>query len=814
MITSKNNSQYNEMGSKAHCLPFEQNASKGIWAGDNPLDYPYPLSLAQIILVVLTSTLLYCFLRPLGQTRYVCNLLAGIILGPSLLGYNKAFKDKILFGVKEVPLFETIAHLGVIYSLFLATVKFDVNMVKRMAKKAWKIGLVTFLFPSAITSSTVFTIGRTIPGIKGGKFFLFFVSISLSFTYFPVVLEALDELNLMTSELGQLTMSSAAMNEIVQWTFAAAHLIHAQKTINNGFKTCACLLGMIFFTIFVIRPVIKLIIKVTPQGKEVKESYVIALQLGVLVMSFISDTIGMRSTYGPILLGLVIPNGPPLGSAIVHKTEYVVSEFLLPLFFFRIGFDINVYSVEDWTSFTKLQLLIVVSYVAKIVGGTVIAWCCKIRFKNSILLSLMMSTKGIIELIVYTHWRELKAIDDQCFTQLVLSSLGITMIVTPLVRYLYKPFGASKSILPRFRNIQSMPSNKSEMFRLLCCVHNEESVPNIITLLEASNPTESSPICAYIVHAVELIGCAAPLLLPCHSNDKRNKLCSKNTTTHQIIRAFDKYSKTAGGPVISQPYTMISPYKSMHETLFRLADDKFVPLIIITFHENYQGIVGPSMTAGIRQFNANVQSYSPCTVGILVDKGLSCRMSLPHFSFNVAVFFVGGADDREVLAYAERMSCNPNVGITVFRITLQSTSKEGKEAELQEAKLDEALVNDFRLKNMGNHMLLWREIEVHDGVQLMDAVMNSQGEYDLVMVGRRHSDMTLRDEEMAAFVENAELGVIGDIVASSDFCGGTVNVLVIQESIELGFGAFRSVSRKESESGLSSTGTKPKFDGH
>ncbi|KAM2281214.1 hypothetical protein ACFX1S_041845 [Malus domestica] len=426
----------------------------------------------------------------------------------------------------------------------------------------------------------------------------------------------------------------------------------------------------------------------------------------------------------------------------------------------------------------------------------------------------MMSTKGIIELIVYTHWRELKAIDDQCFTQLVLSSLGITMIVTPLVRYLYKPFGASKSILPRFRNIQSMPSNKSEMFRLLCCVHNEESVPNIITLLEASNPTESSPICAYIVHAVELIGCAAPLLLPCHSNDKRNKLCSKNTTTHQIIRAFDKYSKTAGGPVISQPYTMISPYKSMHETLFRLADDKFVPLIIITFHENYQGIVGPSMTAGIRQFNANVQSYSPCTVGILVDKGLSCRMSLPRFSFNVAVFFVGGADDREVLAYTERMSCNPNVGITVFRITLQSTSKEGKEAELQEAKVDEALVNDFRLKNMGNHMLLWREIEVHDGVQLMDAVMNSQGEYDLVMVGRRHSDMTLRDEEMAAFVENAELGVIGNIVASSDFCGGTVNVLVIQESIELGFGAFRSVSRKESESGLSSTGTKPKFDGH
>lgn len=82
-ITSKNNSQYNEMGSKAHCLPFEQNASKGIWAGDNPLDYPYPLTLAQIILVVLTSRLLYCFLRPLGQTRYVCNLLVCFCFSPT-----------------------------------------------------------------------------------------------------------------------------------------------------------------------------------------------------------------------------------------------------------------------------------------------------------------------------------------------------------------------------------------------------------------------------------------------------------------------------------------------------------------------------------------------------------------------------------------------------------------------------------------------------------------------------------------------------------------------------------------------------------
>ncbi|KAM1505533.1 hypothetical protein TB2_001485 [Malus domestica] len=101
-------------------------------------------------------------------------------------------------------------------------------------------------------------------------------------------------------------------------------------------------------------------------------------------MAFITDALGTKPTTGAIILGLVIPNRPPL------------------------GLNVNVYSIHDWESFSKLQVLIVESYVTKFLGVTLAAMCCKIKFKHSLLLSMIMSIKGLIEPSIYSRWRVLK----------------------------------------------------------------------------------------------------------------------------------------------------------------------------------------------------------------------------------------------------------------------------------------------------------------------------------------------------------------------------------------------------------------------
>ncbi|CAB4271013.1 unnamed protein product [Prunus armeniaca] len=602
----------------------------------------------------------------------------------------------------------------------------------------------------------------------------------------------MDELNLMTSELGQFAMSSAILNDVILWFLIALHLIFTNPDATYRVESFISVFGLILFTIYVIRPIMLSIVKNIPQGQEAKEVHVVAIQLGVLVMAFISDALGTAPYTGVVLLGLAIPGGPPLGAAVVHKTEYLVSQLLMPMFFFYVGYRINLYSIHDWMRFSILQTIIIMSYVSKIVAVVAAAMWCKIGFKNGLRLSMAMSVKGIIEIISYSRWRTVKLIDEQAFTQIVLSMLGMTMIATPLLRFSYSPkirLGASTK-RPRFRSIQSMPSN-FETFRILCCFHNQESIRNLITLLEASYPTQASPICAYVVHAVELMGRAAPLLVP------HNKLKRKNTPTHQMIQAFENYSDNSEGPVTIHAYDMIAPYKSMHDTIIRLAEDKVVPLIILPFHD-HQGMVDLTLIASIRQFNINVQTNSPCTVGILVDRELSSRLRLTSSSSNVAGIFIGGADDREVLAYAARISGNPTVGMTVFRIILRGKLGGGNQEEEIEAKLDQSLVDEFKLGNIGNDCVNWYDIEVDDGAQVMNAIKKLQGDYDLVMVGRRHVEMSLRDEEMAVFMEHPELGVIGDMLSSLDFCDGMVNVLVMQESGGLGCGAFRSDSARVS----------------
>ncbi|XP_021819996.1 cation/H(+) antiporter 15-like [Prunus avium] len=669
-----------------HCMLVHASSSRGIWFGENPFDDPYPLMLAQIILVVLTSRLLYFLLRPLGQTKFVCNLLSGIILGSSVLGGSKSFKDR-LFAAKVIPLFDTMATVGAIYSMFLVALKFDATRFKRMAKDSVKIGL------------------------------------------------AMDELNPMTSELGQFAMSSAILNDVIFWFLIALHLILTKQDATCDIESCISVFGLILFTVYVIRPIMLSIVKNIPQGEEAKEVHVVAIQLGVLVMAFISDVLGTTPYAGVVLLGLAIPGGPPLGAAVVHKTEYLVSQILMPMFFFYVGYRINLYSIRDWVRFSILQTIIIVSYVSKIVAVVAAAMWCKIGFKNSLRLSMVMSVKGIIEIVSYSRCRTIKLIDEQAFTQIVLSMLGMTMIATPLLRF--------------------------------SCIYTT------------------------MVHAVELMGRAAPLLVP------YNKLKHTNTPMHQMIQAFENYSDNSEGPVTIHAYDMIAPYKNMHDTIIRLAHDKVVPLIILPFHD-HQGTVDLTLIASIRQFNINVQTNSPCTVGILVDRDLSSRLRLTSFSFNVAVIFIGGADDREALAYAARISGNPTVGMTVFRIILRGKLEGGNQEEEIEAKLDQSLVDEFKLGNIGNDCVNWYDIEVDDGAQVMSAIKKLQGDYDLIMVGRRHVEMSLRDEEMAVFMEHPELGVIGDMLSSSDFCDGMVNVLVMQESRGLGCGAFRSDSARVS----------------
>lgn len=227
----------------------------------------------------------------------------------------------------------------------------------------------------------------------------------------------------------------------------------------------------------------------------------------------------------------------------------------------------------------------------------------------------------------------------------------------------------------------------------------------------------------------------------------------------------------------------------MHEAVCNLAEDNSVHLLIIPFHQNDQTL-GSHLASTIRNLNTNFLANAKGTLGILVDRYSVLSGSSSKLSFDVGIFFIGGKDDREALALGIRMLERPNTRVTLFRFVLP-TNEDSRfnglvenEDENLESTLDESLIDEFIAKNdisSDSVNVVYHEAVVEDCIQVLKAIRGMEKDYDLVMVGKRHSMGNFVEEEMSNFMDNADqLGILGDMLASNEFCNGKVPVLVMQ----------------------------------
>lgn len=364
-------------------------------------------------------------------------------------------------------------------------------------------------------------------------------------------------------------------------------------------------------------------------------------------------------------------------------------------------------------------------------------------------------------------------LDKESYTSIVLNNLVLTIITTSIIQFLHKPqrLGRSHCDKKSVRALQSITQDVE--LRVLVCIHDESNVHSIISLLEASNPSVQSPLCVYIVHLIQFIGREVSLLVPY----KRNKRIKPDSSSH-IMCAFTNYSRNSHGPVTMQPYTLIAPYRTMHDNICNLAQDKNIPLIILPLPRGQQA--DPVKANEVRKYTEKMQEQAPCTLGILVENSSNIRKDLALFSCNIHVLFLGGNDDREALALAIRMSSNPNVSITFCRINLKNCKKD---ANKMEKLLDDSLVSEFKVKNEFNPSVVCHEMEAKDNyIQVMSLIKSLDRIHDLVIVGKRRASNVEFEEQMVEWMELPELGALGDIFVSlSEINECKMSVLVMQQ---------------------------------
>ncbi|CAA2976760.1 cation H(+) antiporter 18-like, partial [Olea europaea subsp. europaea] len=251
------------------------------------------------------------------------------------------------------------------------------------------------------------------------------MAVALSITALPMLGIILVELKLLTTNVGQMAMAVAAVNDMVAWVILtlAISLSGTDKSLVISIYVLLCGIGFVVIMFLVVKPIMTRIGHHSPDHELISEISICITLAGVLVAIFATDTIGIDAIFGAFVFGLMIPKDGSFVGMLIEKIEDFVLASLLPLYFVSSGLKTDVATIHGSTSWGLLVLVIVTACAGKILGTFLVAIIHKVPRREALTLGFFMNTKGLVELIFLNIGKDKKVLNDEAFAILVLMAL-------------------------------------------------------------------------------------------------------------------------------------------------------------------------------------------------------------------------------------------------------------------------------------------------------------------------------------------------------------------------------------------------------
>jgi Kef-type K+ transport system membrane component KefB len=402
------------------------------------------LNLFQLVLqiaVILVAARVVGFLfQKINQPQVMGEMVAGILLGPSLLGWLAPGVSAALFPPASLAYLNALSQVGLVVFMFVVGLALNPTELHGYGHAAVLTSHMSIVAPFCLGGLTALYLyprlsddGVTFTG------FALFMGAAMSITAFPVLARILTERGLVRSRMGTMAIACAAVDDVTGWCILA-YIVVLVRVAHASRPAWVTIAGSIFYVLvmlFVVRRLLPAFERVFRKQGELSDNLVAAIVVLVLVSALATEWLGIHLLFGAFLMGAIMPKTPDFVSYLLHKFESVTVVLLLPLFFAFTGLRTRIGVGGGSAIWLYSALVIAVAITGKLGGSMFAARLAGMPWREAASLGILMNTRGLMELVILNIGLDIGIISPVMFSIMVLMALVTTFMTTPLLEWVY-----------------------------------------------------------------------------------------------------------------------------------------------------------------------------------------------------------------------------------------------------------------------------------------------------------------------------------------------------------------------------------------
>ena len=457
---------------------------------------PLPVLLLQIITIIAFARIFGFLCKKIGQPAVLGEIIAGIILGPSLLGLFAPGASSFLFPPESLNSLHFFSQIGLILFMFIVGMDVDFKVLGRRAPEAFVVSHASIIMPFTLGMVLAYYIFTSFaPAGVTFLSFALFIGISMSITAFPVLARILRERGMMKTRLGALAITCAAIDDISAWCLLASliAIVKAGSFVSSLFTILLSILYVVFMFL-IVRPFLKRFGDIFTSKEGISKAVVAVFLITLLGSAYLTEIIGIHALFGAFIAGLIMPPNIRFRSILIEKIEDITLIVFLPIFFVISGLRTEIGLLNSLWLWKVTGIVILIAIAGKFAGSALSLRFVGQSWRESLIVGALMNTRGLMQLVVLSIGYDLGVISPEIYTIMIIMALVTTLMTGPALDLINKflpekiPLAEEAGKPLKYRILISFgnPDNGKVMLRIANSFVRKKPESSVITALHLS----------------------------------------------------------------------------------------------------------------------------------------------------------------------------------------------------------------------------------------------------------------------------------------------------------------------------------------